>query len=98
MTSCCVVLCIPGPTDTLEGTDGVVARGVFVTRAVGALVDVNATVTARETDRTLGTTSCYVTHSVAIKTVAVKKTILAPRAARTGCDREQRPHMLAIVL
>ena len=84
-------------TDTLEGADGVVARGVFVTRAVGALVDVNATVTAREADRTLGTTSYYVTHSVAIKTVAVKKTILSPSAALTCCNRAQRPHRLVVV-
>ena len=87
LTNGVIVLREPSVTDTFEGADGVVAIGVFVTRAVGALVDVLVTVTARETDRTLGTTSCYVTLSVAIKTVAVTKTILAPRAARTGCDR-----------
>ena len=74
-------------TDTLEGADGVVARRVFATRAVGCtLVDV-VTVTAIETGRTIGTAGCNVAVSIAVTTVAVTKTVLAPRAARTGCKR-----------
>ena len=87
LTDCVVVLSEPGLTDTLEGADGVVARGVFVTRAVGTLVDVVVTVTAREAGRTLGAAGCNAAISIAVSTVAVTKTVLAPRAARTGCKR-----------
>ena len=75
-------------TDTFEGADGIVARGVFVTRFVGCtLVDVLVTVTAREAGRTLGTAGCNAAVSIAVSTIAVKETIFAPRAAQTGCKR-----------
>ena len=85
MTDGDVELCIPGLTDTLEGADGIVACGVCVTRSVGCtLVDVVVTIPGRETSRTLGTATCHVALSVTVTTVAVPKTIFAPRAARTG--------------
>lgn len=81
-----IELCIPGLTDTLKGADGIVARCVFVTRSVGCtLVDVVVTIPGRETSRTLGTATCHVALSVTVTTVAIPKTIFAPRAARTGC-------------
>ena len=85
-TDCSVVLRVPGVTDTLEGADRVAARGVSVTRVVVlTLVDVLATVPAREAVRTLGTAGCLITRSVTVTTVAVTETILAPRTARTRC-------------
>ena len=88
LTSCRIVLREPGFTDTLESADGVVARGVVVTRAVGeTLVLVFATVAALEAGRTLSTARCLVARSVHIKTVAFTKTVLAPHAALTGCKR-----------
>ena len=84
-TDCSVVLRVPGVTDTLEGADRVTAVGVFVTRVDLTLVDVLATVPAREAVRTLGTARRLVTRSVTVTTVAVTKTILTPRTARTRC-------------
>ena len=81
-----VVLRVPGVTDTLEGADRVTAVGVFVTRVDLTLVDVLMTVPAREAVRTLGTAGSHVTRSVTVTTVAVTKTILAPRTARTRCN------------
>ena len=87
MTDGVVVLCEPGVTDTLEGADGVVARGVTVTHAVGALVDVVVTVAALKAGRTLRTAGCKAAVSIDFTTVAVTETILAPRAGLTGCKR-----------
>ena len=91
MTDCGVVLCEPGLTDTLEGADGVVTRGVFVTSVVDrTLIDVVVTVIAREAGRTLGTAGCNVAVSIAVSTIAVTNAILAPRAARAGCNKSHR--------
>ena len=85
MTNRSVVLRVPGVTDTLEGADRVTARGMFVTRVDLTLVDVLATVPAREAVRTLGTAGCHVALCFTVATIAVTKTILAPCTARTRC-------------
>ena len=74
--------------DTLEGTNCVVASCVFVTWVIIALVDVVVTVSTLEAVRTFGASACLTAHSVNVTTAAVPKTILAPRAAGTGCKKE----------
>ena len=90
----CVVLCVSGLADTLEGTECVGAVGVFVTRVVFALVDVFLTVSALETIRTFITPACLVAHSVHFTTAAVTKTILAPIAAGAGCSERRYTYLL----
>ena len=58
---------------------------MLIAWVISALVDVIVTVSALEAVRTLGTSECLVAHSVNVTTAAVPKTILAPRAAGTGC-------------
>ena len=94
-TDGCVVLCVSGLTDTLEGTNCVVARGVFITWILVALVDVIVTVSTMKAVRTFGTSECLVAHSVNVTTVAVTKTILAPRPAGTGCKKRGHTGVLS---
>ena len=91
----CGVLCVSDLTDTLEGPNCVVARGVFVTWVIIALVDVIVTVSALEAVRTFGTSECLFAHSVNVTTVAVTNTILAPRAAGTGCMKRVHTDVLS---
>ena len=67
-------------TDTLVGSNCVAAIGMVVTGVAVALVDVVVTVSAFEAVQTIGASACLVAHSVDVTTVAVTKTILAPRA------------------
>ena len=71
--------------DTLVGSNCVAAIGMVVTGFFVALVDVIVTVSALKAVPTFGASVCLVTYSVTVTTVAVTKTILAPRATGAGC-------------
>ena len=71
--------------DTFVGSNCVAAIGMVVTGVIVALVDVFVTVSATEAVWTIGASDCLAAQSIDVTTVAVTKTILAPRATGTGC-------------
>ena len=92
-----VVLREAGAADTLKGADSVSAVRIVATRVVDcALIDVFVTVRTLEAYRTLGTTCCHVALCIAVTTVAVMKTVLAPRATGTRCNVRQLLHLTTV--
>ena len=73
-------------TDTFECADSVDALGLFIAWLCDpTLVDVVKTVLPLETGLTSSTSACLVAWSLIVTTVAVTKTVPAPRATGAGC-------------